>query len=69
MILIANRLKQARLMKNLTQEELAKQVGVTKGAIGNYETGVSFPKLPIFLKLLSVLQVDANFIFQDYIRN
>jgi transcriptional regulator with XRE-family HTH domain len=62
-----NRLKEARLNKGLTQEELASSVGVTKGAIGNYESEVSSPKEPILIKLMEVLGVDANFLFQDLV--
>ena len=61
------RLKEARLSKNMTQEEVASAVGVTKGAIGNYESEVSSPKEPILIKLMKVLEVDANFLYQDYI--
>lgn len=61
------RLKEARIAKNMTQEEVAAAVGVTKGAIGNYESEVSSPKEPILIKLMKVLKVDANFLYQDYI--
>jgi len=65
---IAQRLKEARLARKMTQEDLAKAVGVTKGAIGNYETGVSSPKESILIKLMEILQIDANFLYQDFIQ-
>jgi transcriptional regulator with XRE-family HTH domain len=34
---IGKRIKEARLNLGLTQEELAEKIGVTKGAIANYE--------------------------------
>ena len=43
------RLKQARESAGLTQLELAKKLGVTKSAIGNYENGVSSPKEAVLL--------------------
>lgn len=64
---IGSRLKDARIGQKLTQEELARAVGVTKGAIGNYETGVSSPKEPVLIKLMEVLNIDANYIYQDYV--
>ena len=64
---IGQRLKEARIAKNITQEDLAKYVGVTKGAIGNYEAGISSPRDSILIKLMEVLQIDANYIYQDYI--
>ena len=65
---IGQRLKEARLAANMTQEDLAAAVGVTKGAIGNYETEVSSPKEPILIRLMEILRVDANFLYQDYMQ-
>ena len=64
---IGKRLKEARLMRKMTQEDLAAAAGITKGAIGNYETEVSSPKEPILIKLMEILQIDANYLYQDYI--
>lgn len=66
---IGQRLKQARISQNMTQEDLAAAVGVTKGAIGNYETEVSSPKESILIRLMEVLHVDANFLYQDYMKD
>lgn len=62
---IGKRIKEARTNKKLTQEELAKVVGVTKGAIANYENETSHPKEPVMYALIDALGVDANFLFQD----
>ena len=64
---IGQRLKAARISRKLTQPELAKLVGVSKGAIGNYETDISSPNEPILIKLMEVLEIDANYLYQDYI--
>lgn len=61
----ATRLKQARESAGLTQLELAKKLGVTKSAIGNYENGVSSPKDSVLLQIFDVLNVEPNFLFQD----
>ena len=66
---IGQRLKEARIARGMKQEELAAAVGVTKGAIGNYETEVSSPKDSILIKLMDVLGVDANFVYQDYMQS
>ena len=62
---IGSRIKELRESANLTQEQLAKKVGVTKSAIGNYEQNISIPKECVLYKLIEVLQCDANYIFQD----
>ena len=62
---IGKRIKEARLARNMTQEDLANKIGVTKGAIANYENETSHPKEAILYQLFSALHVDANFLFQD----
>ena len=49
---IGKRIKEARNALNMTQEELAKKLGVTKGAIANYENETSHPKEPICINYL-----------------
>ena len=63
---MGSRILEARTRKGLTQESLAEKIGVTKGAIANYENSVSFPKVDILFKLFDALDVDANFLYQDY---
>lgn len=62
---IGSRIKEARTNKNLTQEELASKIGVTKGAIANYENEVSVPKTDLLFKLFDSLECDANYLYQD----
>lgn len=60
-----SRLKERREQLNMTQTDLAVKLNITKGAIGNYETGRSSPKAEILYKVFDVLSCDANFLFQD----
>lgn len=62
---IGSRIKERRIFLSLTQEELAKQIGITKGAIANYENQVSVPKMEILFKLFEILKCDANYLYQD----
>lgn len=62
---IGSRITEARKRLDLTQEALAEKIGVTKGAIANYENGVSVPKTAIMYRLFDALDVDANFLYQD----
>ena len=61
----ASRLKEQRLKMGLTQATLAEALGVTKSAIGNYETGLNSPKAETLFKVFEVLLCDANYLFQD----
>lgn len=62
---IGSRIKERREELEMTQVELAEIVGVSKGSIGNYESGVSAPNEKILYKLFSALKCDANFLYQD----
>lgn len=64
---IGTRIKECRENLGMTQEELATILGVSKGAIGNYEAGIGYPKVENMTKLFKILKTDANFLFQDEI--
>lgn len=38
-------IREGRKRAGLTQQELADKLGITTGAVSNYENGVSFPKV------------------------
>lgn len=62
---VGKRIKEARLRKNMTQEQLAAALNLSKGAIGNYESEITYPKTEVLYKLFEVLDVDANYLYQD----
>lgn len=64
---IGDRIKEAREHKNLSRSELAEKANVTMSAISNYENSISSPKEPVLLKLMDILDIDANFLFQDMV--
>lgn len=64
---VGTRIKAARQAAGLNQEQLAKLLGVSKGSIGNYEADISHPKEEILISLMNTLNVDANYIYQDFI--
>ncbi len=66
---LSTRIKQRREELGYTQPELAKLVGVSKGSIGNYESGVSSPNENILIKLFSALKCDANYLYRDEIES
>lgn len=62
---LSNRLRERREQLGLTQSEVATLLGITPGAVGNYENGVSTPKADILFKVFDALKCDANYLFQD----
>lgn len=53
----------------LTRPQLAAKICVTPSAIANYENGISTPKPDILISLINVLEVDANYMYSDYLGN
>ena len=62
---IGSRIKERREELGITQTQLAELLGVTKGAIGNYETDANSPKASTMYKVFKVLRCDANYFYQD----
>lgn len=60
-----DRLKEARLTKGLTQEQIAEKIGVAKSTFTGYEKGNSEPNMLTVSKIMKELQVDANYLYQD----
>ena len=52
---IGSRIKELRERNGLSRNELATMLGVTVGAISNYENDVSSPKEPILFKIIEGL--------------
>ena len=58
-MIVAQRLKAARLACKLTQSQVAEILGVDRSAYTYYETGKTTPSLPNMLRLASAFQVDV----------
>ena len=53
-------IKNTRIERGLSQEELGKLLGVTKVSICGYERGTRKPTMDIFLRLSDILEVTPN---------
>lgn len=60
-----DRLKEARLNKGLTQEQLAEKIGVAKTTLTGYEKGNREPNMLTIQRIMESLSIDANFLWQD----
>lgn len=58
-----NSLKVERAIKNITQEELAKQIGVTRQAINSIELNKYVPSTILALKLSQYFSKTVNELF------
>lgn len=60
-----DRIREARIQNHLTQEQLAEKIGVAKSTLTGYEKGNREPNIPTLMKIMEVLHVDANYLYQD----
>lgn len=66
-VAIGSRLREARNMAKLTQEQLAEKVGIGTTYISDIERGAKFPSLSLFIKIVDALGVSSDFILRGEI--
>lgn len=64
-VYLGQRLRQLRKEQNLTQLDLAQQVGITNGQISTIERGVSSPSLTTLHRIARALNVPIPEFFED----
>ena len=62
---IGAKIKELRIMKNLTQEELADRAELSKGFISQLERDLTSPSIATLMDILQVLGTDLKEFFQD----
>ena len=62
---MGDRIKTARKNRGLTQEALAEKVDVTLYYMGEIERGTKTPSLDLFIRLVEVLDVSADYLLRD----
>jgi putative transcriptional regulator len=61
---LKNKIKVYRAMHDLTQEDLAKKVGVTRKTINTIETGKFVPSTILALKLAKAFDITVEELFE-----
>ncbi len=56
---------EARKKKGMTQEQLAKIIGVTCNCITQYEKNQRFPKPEILVKICKILDVEISSFYEE----
>lgn len=59
-IQIGKFISHCRKQKNLTQNQLAEQLGVTDKAVSKWENGKCMPDIPLFMTLCDLLEITLN---------
>lgn len=60
-----DRLKESRIKSGLTQEQLAEKLGIAKSTLSGYESGNREPTVATIAKIMDILNIDANYLYQD----
>jgi len=60
---LSNQIKVQRAMKNITQEELAAKIGVTRKTINTIETGKFVPSTILAIKLARFFEIKVEELF------
>lgn len=58
-----------RKKQNLTQEELAEKIGVSKNAVSKWERGLNLPDASIMQELCNILKISLNELFTGEYKN
>lgn len=62
MVDFSAKLKNLRRQNNITQEQLAKRIGLTKSVISAYETGIRMPSYDSLLAISRIFKVSCDFL-------
>ncbi len=62
--LLKNTIKVHRAMKDWTQEELARRIGVTRKTVNTIENGIYVPSTVLAIKMARVFGVTVEDVFQ-----
>lgn len=62
---MGDRIKEVRKKQKLTQEQLAERLDVSVEFIGQIERGLKLPSMQVFIKLIEVLNVSADYLLRD----
>ena len=60
--MLGEKLKNERILRNLTQSQLAKEINVSPKTISNYESGSVFPPIPTLFKLCKFYNVSSDYL-------
>lgn len=60
--LFSKRLKILRLRSNLSQQELANKIGLTRNAISNYEIGKAEPSFTVLSNMASIFNTSTDYL-------
>lgn len=65
MLNIGERITQLRKQFSLSQEDLAKKIGVSRTIIGNYERNTNTPSIEVLVKIAKTFNVSVDYLIGE----
>ena len=62
---LGNKLASTRRAKNLTQEQLAEKLDVTRQAVSRWESDAAYPETDKIVRMAQILEVSCDYLLQD----
>ena len=62
---MGDRIREARKKNGLTQEQLSERLEVSVEFVSKIERGLNMPSMQIFIKLVEILNVSADYLLRD----
>ena len=63
---LGKRIKEARLNKKLTQEQLAEKADIGSYYLGEIERGIKAPSLKVFISIADALGISTDALLRDF---
>lgn len=57
---VGRQIKKLRIARNMTQDDLAEQLFVSRQTVSNYETGKSNPDIDMLVRIAQIFETDVN---------
>ncbi|MBQ7363507.1 MAG: helix-turn-helix transcriptional regulator [Clostridia bacterium] len=64
---MGDRIREARKHKGFTQEQVAELLDISVESVSHIERGTRLPSMQVFVKLIEVLNVSADYLLRDSI--
>ena len=62
---LGNKLAEARRAKNLTREQRAERLDVTRQAVSRWESDAAYPETDKIVRMAQILEVSCDYLLQD----
>lgn len=60
--MVAERIKELRECKNITQADLARELGITRSSVNAWEMGISVPSTQYIVELAQIFGVSTDYL-------